>query len=132
LSSQADVAIGFATHQRPARDLSKYNSQRRARKIALASRRVARLAQCENPLAVRLRNFLVRSFPARLSERQLDAILNIHLEPQKGWRSGAAGGGGARLCAIVSGLAAESARALAVNPKVCRAPGSESEMRATG
>jgi 2-polyprenyl-6-methoxyphenol hydroxylase-like FAD-dependent oxidoreductase len=79
-----DVAIlGVLLQQEPITTaLSKYDSRRRprTREIARYSRRVAKLAQLENPLVVRLRNLLVRAVPKSITERQLHAILDIHLE----------------------------------------------------
>jgi 2-polyprenyl-6-methoxyphenol hydroxylase-like FAD-dependent oxidoreductase len=65
--------------------LSEYDTRRveRARRIAAESRLYARIAQWRNPLVVRLRNFVVKSIPERLMDRQLDSVLNVSFEPVK-------------------------------------------------
>jgi hypothetical protein len=52
-------------------------------KIARESRFSGKVAQLQNPLAVRLRDLLVRAVPERMMERQLVAILDFEPEPMK-------------------------------------------------
>ncbi len=52
-----------------------------AHKIARESRRYARLALVQNPLAAKLRNTVMRSITEWLVGRQLDALLDVEFEP---------------------------------------------------
>lgn len=62
--------------------LARFNSQRlpRTRRLVRYSRRFGRIAQLRNPLAVRLRNTLVRNLPGRINERWIDSILDVHFD----------------------------------------------------
>jgi hypothetical protein len=53
----------------------------RTRRLVRESRRFAQIAQLSNPLAVRLRNAMVRNLPARVNERWIESILDVHFEP---------------------------------------------------
>jgi 2-polyprenyl-6-methoxyphenol hydroxylase-like FAD-dependent oxidoreductase len=61
----------------PAGALAAYERVRRPRVDAIVkeSRQVGRIAQWQHPVAVRLRDFLVRVMPARVQERRLEAIV---------------------------------------------------------
>jgi 2-polyprenyl-6-methoxyphenol hydroxylase-like FAD-dependent oxidoreductase len=63
--------------------LACFDSQRRprTRRLVRDSRRFARIAQFSHPVAVRLRNTLVRKLPARVNERWIDSILDVHFDP---------------------------------------------------
>jgi 2-polyprenyl-6-methoxyphenol hydroxylase-like FAD-dependent oxidoreductase len=62
---------------------SEYNRLRLARthRLITQSRRFGRIAQWRNPIAVWLRNFLVKNMPEKAAERQMDSMLNVHFEP---------------------------------------------------
>ncbi|WP_225769663.1 FAD-dependent monooxygenase [Inquilinus sp. Marseille-Q2685] len=80
-----DAAVLAALLRRLPSDeaLRSYDASRvgRAHKLAAGSRLYGRIAQWENPLAVRLRDLLVGSIPERLMDRQLDSILDVRFEP---------------------------------------------------
>jgi 2-polyprenyl-6-methoxyphenol hydroxylase-like FAD-dependent oxidoreductase len=63
--------------------LMRFDSQRRprTRRLVRDSRRFGRIAQISNPVAVSLRNALVRNLPASVSERWIDSILDVHFDP---------------------------------------------------
>lgn len=53
----------------------------KARKIIKSSRGFAIIAQWHNPLAVGLRNSLMRTIPTHFIEQQMDKVTNVELEP---------------------------------------------------
>ena len=64
------------------RAFQEYDARRvaRARRIAAGSRFYATIAQWRSPMAVCLRNFVVRRIPERLMDRELESILDCQLE----------------------------------------------------
>lgn len=53
----------------------------RTQRLVRYSRRFARLAQVTNPIAIQLRNAVVRNMPKAISERWIDSILDVQFEP---------------------------------------------------
>jgi 2-polyprenyl-6-methoxyphenol hydroxylase-like FAD-dependent oxidoreductase len=71
------VVLAFELHTGPpATALQRYDTARRPRTTAIlkAARRTGRLAQTQNPLAVRLRTLLMRVTPPRLSLKMIERI----------------------------------------------------------
>jgi 2-polyprenyl-6-methoxyphenol hydroxylase-like FAD-dependent oxidoreductase len=53
---------------------------KRTHYIINTSARIGKLAQLENKLACRIRNFLLRSLPARINEKQLEKLNNVQFD----------------------------------------------------
>ncbi len=60
----------------------KYNQLRlpRTRKIVEQSRLAGKIAQWENPIAVKLRNLLLKSTPASINEKQMTSLFNVEFD----------------------------------------------------
>lgn len=80
-----DVAVltKLLQDQGPGKAFQEYDRLRlpRTRKIVNQSWQLGKMSQWENPLLVRLRNGLMKSLPAKLNERQLESLLNVHFQP---------------------------------------------------
>jgi 2-polyprenyl-6-methoxyphenol hydroxylase-like FAD-dependent oxidoreductase len=78
----AAVLSGLLAHYPFARAFARFDSERipRTRNLVRQSRRFARIAQLNNPLAVWLRNAVIRGIPSSVRERWIDSILDVRFE----------------------------------------------------
>ena len=68
---------------------TRFDSERvpSTQRLVRYSRRFGWLAQVTNPVAIRLRNAVVRNMPNAISERWIDSILDVQFEPVSSNRS---------------------------------------------
>lgn len=79
----AAVLSALLAHHSLAEAFTRFDSERvpRTQRLIRYSRRFGRLAQVTNPVAIRLRNAVVRNMPKAISERWIDSILDVQFEP---------------------------------------------------